>query len=53
MILNYERLNLLNIFYNMLLHILIRLGLNSGITEQHAKEILCYINTRVTEFSVG
>lgn len=54
MILNYYRLNVLNNFYNMLLHILIRLELNSGIIKQHAKEIFCYINNRrVTELSVG
>lgn len=52
MILSYCRLNLLNKFYTMLLHILMRLELNSGIIEQHAKEILCYIsNRRVIEFS--
>lgn len=53
MMLNYYRLNLLNNFYNIFLYLLIRLGLNSSIIEQHAKEILCYINRRVTEFSVG
>jgi len=54
MILNYYRLNLLNNFYNLLLHILISLALNSRVIEQHAKEIHCYINNRrVTEYSVG
>lgn len=53
-ILNYYRLSLLNNFYKMHLYILIKLGLNSGIAEEHAKEILCHVNNRrITEYSVG